>query len=171
MLGVDLPLPVPLHGSDLLLLGPELLLQLEQLLLYLPVFLLDLDDVLLECGPFVIQDGLRLLDLLHVVVHLALEVVLQERQQVVLDVDLLDLVVNGLKLTVDLAILGQFAEAAELATHLGQLELLLAGPILLALLLDFLQDLRLDQIELEVDLEQASILLDQEAQDVARLLS
>ena len=80
--------------------------------------------MLLERASLVIEDSLCLFDLLHVVLHLILEIALEEVKQVVLDVDFLDLVVDGLKLSVDL-VLFHSSETAQLFTHLKDLILLL----------------------------------------------
>ena len=170
LLSVNLALPVALHPSHLNLLRPQLLLKRVELLLQLPVLLLYLIDVLLQSSPFIVKDGFCLLYLLHIVLHLALEVVFQEVQKVVLDIDLLNLIVNCLELAIHFAVLSQFSQASQLSSHLDQLVLLLIGSVLLALLFDFLQDLGFDQVQLQIDLHQASILFHQQAQNVAGLL-
>ena len=107
--------------------------------------------MLLERASLVIEDSLRLLDLLHVVLHLILEIALEEVKQVVLDVDFLDLAVDSLKLSVDL-VLFHSSETAQLFTHLHDLILLLVLAVQLALLVDLLDNLRLDEIQFKVDL-------------------
>ena len=78
-----------------------------------------------------------MLNLLHIVLHLALKVIFEEIKQVVLYVHLLNLIVDGFQLTVHFAVLCQFAKASQFSSHLDQLELFLIGSILFALLLDF----------------------------------
>ena len=75
---VNFPLPVPLNTSHLLFLLPELFLEIVQLILQLLVFRLNLDDVHLQTLPLIVDISLSLLNFLHVVLHLALEVILQE---------------------------------------------------------------------------------------------
>ena len=107
--------------------------------------------MLLERASLVIEDSLCLFDLLHVVLHLILEIALEEVKQVVLDVDFLDLVVDGLKLSVDL-VLFHSSETTQLFTHLHDLILLLVLAVQLALLVDLLDNLWLDEIQFKVDL-------------------
>ena len=80
-----------------------MLLELEEFLLNLLVLLLYLVDVQLHRRSFIVEDGFCLLDLLHVVFHLIFEIVLEERQQVVLNVDLLDFIVDGFEFAVHFA--------------------------------------------------------------------
>ena len=87
-----------------------------------------------------------------------------------MNIHLLNLTIDRLQLTVDLIVGGQFAKTSKLSSHFHELVLLLIRLILLALLLNLLLNLRFDQVELDVDFQEASILFDEQAQDVARLL-
>ena len=84
--------------------------------------------------------------------HLTLEVALEEAEQVVLDIDFLYLVVDGPQLCVNFGIF-EAAQATELPSHLDELLPFLVLSVQLALLIDLSEDLRLDQVKLEVNLE------------------
>ena len=79
---------------------------------------------------------------MHIVLHLVLEVTLEEADQVVLDIDFLDLVVDGPQLMVNLGLL-QAAQASELPSHLDEVLPFLVLSVLFALLVDLCEDLRL----------------------------
>ena len=116
------------------------------------LFIPGLVDVGLEGRTFVIKRCLGLLNFLHIVLHLILEVALEEADKVVLDIDFLDLVVDGPQLVVNLGLL-QAAQTTELPSHLNELLPFLVLSVQLALLIDLSEDLRPDQVKLEVDLE------------------
>lgn len=84
--------------------------------------------------------------------HLTLEVAFEEAKQVVLNIDFLYLVIDGPQLCVNLGFL-EAAQATKLPSHFDELLSLLVRPVLLALLVDLSEDLRLYQVELEVHLE------------------
>ena len=170
LLSVNLSFPVALHSPNLLLMLSQLLIQCLKLVIKLLLFLLDLADVLLQSRPLVVQHRLSLLDFVHVVLHLGLEVALEEVEQVILDVDLLDLIVDGLQLRVNL-IFFHFSQASQFSAHLHNLILFLVLAVLLALFVNLGQDLRLYQIELKVDFNKSTVLFDQKRQDVSRFLS
>ena len=77
-----------------------------QLLLQVPILLLNLINVMFQSSPFIVENRLSLLNLLHIVLHLALEVIFKEIQKIVLDVDLLNLIINRLQLAVHFTSLG-----------------------------------------------------------------
>ena len=79
---------------------------------------------------------------MHIVLHLVLEVTLEEADQVVLDIDFLDLVVDGPQLMVNLGLF-QSAQASELPSHLDEVLPFLVLSVLFALLVDLCEDLRL----------------------------
>ena len=124
----------------------------------------------LERGSLIVNDSLSLGDRLHVVLHLVVKVFLEEANQVVLDVHLLNLTVNCLQLVVDLRGV-HLAKTTQLLFHFGQGVFLLVAAVLLCLLLDICQDLRLDEIELNVDFEQTAIFFDKKGENVTRLFS
>ena len=96
---------------------------------------------------------------MHIVLHLVLEVALEEVEQVVLNVDLLDLIVDSLKLCINF-IFFHAAKSTKFSTHFDDLVLFLVLAILLALFVDLGQHLWLDEIELEIYPQQAAILFD-----------
>ena len=137
--------PVALDSLVLLLLNAHLFFESEDIILQLPLLILHQLTVGLERRTFVLNHRLSLLDLLHVILHLALEVVLQETEQILLDVNLLDLAIDSLKLAVNFRLL-HLAQAAKLTSHFDYFVLLLLKFVLFTLLFDFCDDLRLDQI-------------------------
>ena len=139
--------PVALDSLVLLLLNAHLFFESEDIILQLPLLILHQLTVGLERRTFVLNHRLSLLDLLHVILHLALEVVLQETEQILLDVNLLDLAIDSLKLAVNFRLL-HLAQAAKLTSHFDYFVLLLLKFVLFTLLFDFCDDLRLDQIKL-----------------------
>lgn len=104
----------------------------------------------LESGSLVVDDRLGLGNLLHIVLHLIVKVFLEEATQVVMNVHLLDLSVDRLQLIVDFRGV-HLAQTTQLLLHFGQGVLLLVDAILFGLLLDIGQDLRLNQVEFNVD--------------------
>ena len=166
----NLPFPVALDVHLLFLFVSEHFFKLEELVFELALLNFHLVVVSLELFALILNHSLCLFDLLHIVLHLILEVILQETEQVLLDVNFLNLTVDGVQLAVDLGVF-HLAKAAEFTSHFDDLVLLLVEFVLLALLLDLGDDLRLDQVELEVDAQQAPALLHQEREDVSRLLS
>ena len=114
----------------------------------------------LESCPFIIDHGFSLLNLVHVVLHLVIEVTLEETEQVLLDVNLLDLTVDRFQLRVDLRCL-DLAQTTHFSPHLGNLILFKVLSVLFRLLLDLLNDLWSDQIQLKIDSQEASVLFDQ----------
>lgn len=76
-----------------------------------------------------------------------------------MDVNLLDLVVDGLELCIDFVIF-HAAKSTEFSAHFDDLVLFLVLAILLALFVDLGQHLWLDEIELEIYPQQAAILFD-----------
>jgi len=170
LLLLDAPLPIALHLLLLLVFVAQHLVELKELVLQVALILLHLVVVGAQRCSLVLDHRLRLLDLLHVVLHLVLEIAFEETQQVLLDVDFLDLTVDGLQLTVHLGVL-HFAQAAQLTSHFDDLIFFLVQFVLLALLLDLSDDPRLNQVEFDAYLEQAAVLLDEQREDVAGLLS
>ena len=130
----------------------ELLVQGMDFLLKSLLFLLGLVDIGLEGQTLIINYYLSLLNLLHIIFHLTLEVTFEETKQVVLDIDFLDLSVDGPQLSVNLGLL-EAAQATKLPSHFDELLPLLVLFVLFALLVDLREDLRLYQVELEVHLE------------------
>lgn len=99
---LELSLPLTLDTFVLLFLNAKLFIKAENLILKQLLFVFHDIIVGLESRAFVFDHRLRLLDLLHVVMHLALEIVLEKTEKVLLDVDLLNLAVDGLQFAVDL---------------------------------------------------------------------
>jgi len=99
---LELSLPLTLDTFVLLFLNAKLFIEAENLILKQLLFVFHDIIVGLESRAFVFDHRLRLLDLLHVVMHLALEIVLEKTEKVLLDVDLLNLAVDGLQFAVDL---------------------------------------------------------------------
>ena len=113
----------------------------------------------LDCGSLVVNNRLSLGDLLHIVLHLVVKVFLEEADQVILDVNLLNLSINCLKLVVDLRGV-HLAQTTQLLLHFGQGVLLLVNAVLFRLLLNICQDLRLDEVEIDIDFKETAIFFD-----------
>jgi len=97
---IDFPLPVSLHASHLDLPLPQYLLERKELFLELLLLHFNLAGEFFKSGSFIADLGLSVLDLMHVLAHLILEIVLKVANEVVLDVGFLDLGVDCFELRV-----------------------------------------------------------------------
>lgn len=153
----NLTLPFTLDGLVILLLNAEPFVESKVFILQLPKLVLLHPAVSLEGWAFIFNHRLRLLNLLHIVLHLALEVIFEETKQILLNIDLLNLVVDSLQLTVYLWIF-HLAKTTKLTSHFDDLRLLLVKFVLFALLVDLRNDLWFDQIQLEVNFVETPVL-------------
>lgn len=99
---LNLPFPIALDVHLLFFFVAEHFFELEELVFELALLYLHLVVVSLKLFALILNHSLCLFDLLHVVLHLILEVILQETEQVLLDVYFLNLTVDGVQLTIDL---------------------------------------------------------------------
>lgn len=117
LLLLNFAFPVSLNGLVFLFLDPQLLIKCKYLVSKLLLLILHQVLVRLEGGALVFNYSLGLFDLLHVVLHLSLEVILKEAEKILLNVNFLNLFVDSLELAVHFRIF-HFAQSSKLTSHL-----------------------------------------------------
>ena len=111
-----------------------------------------------------------LFDLIHIVLHLVIEIIFEEFQEIVLNVYFFDLTIDRLQLIVNLWRF-HLAKAFQFATHFMNFAFFLIQTILFALLFNFWQNLRFNQVQFKIDFQKAPVLFDEKREDISTFLS
>jgi hypothetical protein len=109
------------------------------------LLILNLINMSFDCKSLLINYCLSLFDFSHVVFHLVIEIILEELKEIVLYIHLFNLAINLSQFIINLRCF-HLPQAFQLLSHFFNLTFLLIQTILLALLLDLSQNLRLNQV-------------------------